>query len=363
MKPNVRELFTLRLTGKGTVKEAFPKDIVAGEYVSITVYGSIPVGVPSGTPVAKYGSGANTLIEAFKVTARGDTFKDVSPELLRFENILINKLAPEFRATASATATDTPLTDVNLLPFGTDGQYINMREKMTMYFCYPYAVDESEYFKTALRTTNVSRTVFEIAQQPFLNIRAYGNTAPITFTTGADTLYVRVDLHEREGAEAEALKCDWQYRQEEVPETFESATEKTLKAPQQGLLSSLIICGRDGVAGAAGTGAGKAFNDNLITDVELWINKKLYVKSTFLVLKDLMKNQFGYKADKSSSVALDDGFSGIFFNRHGFRDLVDISEEAATNCDLKLTTGAVTYTAIADVKVLWNQLAPIRKAA
>ncbi len=360
LKPNVRELFTITLNGQGTKSEDLPKDIVCGAALDILGYGYIVAGFASGTPVAKYGSGMNTLVESFKLSRRGDTFKNISPEMLRFENLLINKNAPLFRATASATATDNPLTDANLLAYGTDTQKLNWREKMTMHLCYPHAADESQYFKTALRTTNVSRTVFEVVQQPYTNIRAYGNTCDVTYS--GDVLKIRVDLLEYEGDEAAALPCAWDYRQEEIPVTFESATTKTVKAPQLGLLSSIIICARDGHAGAAGAGTGKAFNDNTITNVELIINKRQYVVSTFYRLKDIMKDLFGYAAPKSSSVAIDDGFSGIFFTKNGFRDLVDISQEAATNCDLKLTSGAVTYTAIADVKVLFNQVAPIAKA-
>jgi hypothetical protein len=363
LQKNVRPFYSFNLSStKTSQKYPLPYDIIALEKLECTLRGYLVATFGSGTPVAKYGSPMASLISTINISRGSDNFKSASPEMLLFENFLLNRTPNVIRATAGASATDDPQTDVTTVPYGTTGQYQNIRENLTIHFCYPHTTKDNERFATAFRTTNVSSANMEIVQNPYLNLRADANTAPVVYS--GDVLNFDVSIVEYIGSDAEKMPCIFDYRQEEQTANYTAQTKDIQRIPRLGLLSSIMICSRDGAVGSSTTATDKVLNDNVLTYVKLIKNQQILVDSNFKDLKAMQKSLFQYQAAKVASVARDDGFSGIYFTRNGFKDLVDISQESASVCNLVVDTNSasnVTYTNGCFVKYLVNQVASIKR--
>lgn len=363
LRRNVRPFYTYNLSSsKSSQKYALPTDIIALEKLECELRGYLVATYASGTPVAKYGSPMASLIQVINVSRGSDNFKSASPEMFLFENFLLNQTPNEIRATASATLTDDPQTTVTSVPYGATTQYQNLREQLTIHFAYPHTTSDQERFSTMFRTTNIAGANMEIVQNPYLSLRDDLNTAPVVYS--GDVLVFDVNIVEYIGDEAEAMVLKYDYRQEEQGALYTAQTTGYEKIPRIGLLSSIMISSRDGASGSATTATAKLLNDNVITNVKLVKNQENLVDSNWKALKTMQKSLFKYKADKVSGVARDDGFSGIYFTRNGFKDLIDISQGAAASLNLVLTTNTavnVTYTQGCQVRMLVNQVAPIKR--
>lgn len=363
LRINRRPWYTFQLSSTKTSQSyALPNDILALAQLEVLLYGSIVATFGSGTPVAKYGSVMHSLVETINVTRGSDAFKSASPETLGLENALLNKAFNVIRATGSATATNTPQTDVTTVPYGSSTNYQNFREALTIHFGYPHALTKEEYFMTMFRTTNIPTANVQIITKPYLNIRDDKNTAPVVYS--ADALYLQFNIVEYVGPGAEALNLQYDYRQEEMTASYTAKTKDTQKLQRYGALSSIIMTARDGASGSATTATAKVLSDLLITNVKLVKNQEILIDSNWMDLKDQMHSLFGIQPAKSGSVARDDGMSGIFFTRNGVKDLVDISQESASVANLLIETndsGSVTYTEGAFLRILVSQIARIKR--
>lgn len=341
-----------------------PNDILALAQLEFTLRGSVVATFGSGTPVAKYGSVMHSLISTINVARGSDAFKSGSPELFGFENALLAKNFNVIRATGAAAATDNPNADVTTVPYGTTGQNQNFNEQLTMHFAFPYAVSKEEHYATCFRTTNIPTATVQILQNPYKNILDDANTAPVVYSS--DNLYLDVDIVEYVGPGAEALNLVLDYRQEENSYTYKSQVKDIIKLPRYGLLASILMSTRDGAVGSASTATSKLLNDNVLTNIKLVKNQENLVDSTWDKLKKQMKSSalFGVQFPKVAGVARDDGMNGIFFIKNGFKDLVDISLEAASVANLVVDTNSgavIDYTNGALVRLLINQISTIKR--
>jgi hypothetical protein len=366
--PYRRTIHQFELNGKATtLKQELPKDIEAAKEFGFVVNGYIAASFASGTPVAKIGSGADTLIEAIQILRGNDAIKSISPALIRYENLLLQSQSPEFRSSAAASGTFNPTTDADRLAHGTTTQNISMREVLRVHMGYPYAKTRDEMYRTCLRTARGGSHYVAIKQKPYSNILDEGNTCVVTYS--GDELNVDVNVLEFIGDEAAALPCDHDYRQEEKPASPQptgSGQTGQVDIELGGALSSIMMMTFDGASGSATTGTANQPNDLVVKEVELDMSirggRVQLVNSTFLELKDEVKAHHQYYAPKSGGRAVDDGFSAILFHKDGFNELVDISEEAAVSLKLKYkTTASVSYTNAAEIRFLVNRVMAIKK--
>lgn len=322
-------------TGEGSIEFDLPLDFLALTKIFIRMYGNLIATFASGTPVARQGSVMNSVINSIRLSINGDVIKAASPEMFRIQNLLVNKFAPILRSTASASATNNPLTDIAggaSVPYGTTGQYQNFEEHLTLFCELPYVQKLAEKYSTVVRTKGLTECKLELVQAPALTIRDGANTAPVVYS-GLSGLKFVVDYEELKESKAGELDNPAfynsleTYRQIQQTHTFtgENDTNTVDLNGKTGRIMCMLMKLRDGAAGSATTATSKQPNDAIITKMDVWgDDSERYADSSWRGFKGIMKQLFGHSAPLASSVSEDTGVSGIFWVKKNKGEAIDV---------------------------------------
>lgn len=289
------------------------------------IYGYIVLTITSGTVVCRSGSFCQAFFSNVSVTQGLTTYKSVSPAMMRYVEGVTRKKWPLLRATAGATATAAPMTDIaggGTVPVGTTGQYQNLYEELSFSFELPYASSEILRRSTALRTMGKGDTLakFKLAD---INITmlGLGNTSVISY--GAKTnMYIATEIIELveekpgEGDLKQNIPVSAFYELEQA-KTFESAqTEGRVK----GLAGAgYDVLGwyfrmQDNCVGAATVATGKALNDLMITSFKIQINGGVVlIESSWKQMKRVLRQTFQFDEPLTSGLSETTGLSAVVF--------------------------------------------------
>lgn len=363
-----------QFTGSGALSFRVADNFLALTIILITMFGSLTATYASGTPAARQGSVMNSVISNIRFVVAGDTIKSASPEMFRIEALLAQGFAPTLRATAGASATDYPTTEIAggaSVTYGTTGQFQNFFEVLPIFNILHWCDNLSEKYSTAVRTKGLSESWIYLDQQDPLNIRDGANTAPVVYSN-LSLLKFKVDYEELKEDVAgeldneEFINSLEYYReiQQTAPIAGQNDNNKVNLNGRNGKNSRIvhhIMKLRAGEAGTSTTATSKQPNDAIITKIDVWGNDvDRLVDSTWLSLKFFMKSLKPYFAPLTNGVGEDTGVSGIFFIRkrkgeakpvsqYTTYDLIFKSEAQGTGTDygtagaqLKILTGYIT---------------------
>ena len=294
---------------------------------SILIYGFVVLNIASGTVVMKQGSFANNVFKFIKVEQGGIPIKSNTAEFYRAFDGSVNKgVFPELCSTAGASSDADPITPVAggaAVSVGTDGQYMNLKEHINIYFKNMYTPVESLQWKTALRTMERPKVQIIFEKEAFSNMLGTGNTSDITFGN-LDDMYIDVYMEELVEQQAGEARLPANTPDKLI---YEIQEDVTIRANTKGgqVSDSLLGGGkevisywmrmRNNFAGATNSNTGYAPSDSMIVDLKLRVdNVEDWVQqTTWKQNKRSMFHRFGYLPVVTNSKTEMDGFNAFIF--------------------------------------------------
>ncbi len=340
-----------------------PKDTRI-KHILIRASGGIVTTFGSGTPVASEFGPFADLVDRIEVNMNGSrVVKSIKPWFLNYQQFLYTGHRAERAASAGASLTNYPVTDVTSYPFGTTGQITSIRESILLSFeCVHLSAKKEQFW---LNTKGASSAVLTIVttntDSAGSGTLGFGNTCPLV--SSASTVKFGIFLIEQQ-ENLEGMP-NWDWRQTCFEKTYAAqSSSQPIDLPRGARLLGLMAFTRNGAAGSATTATGKVAKSQVITNWALWKDGKEIIKSgTFYSQQADNRLRYGFNAAMASSVSQADGFAYFdFWSNDGRGDIDTAIDARVGQCDslqFIIDTGAaadVSYTNPVSVWLMPDEL-------
>ncbi len=328
--------------------------------LQIRLTGAVKTTFASGTPAADAMSTLANLIPRIDIYAgQNRLVKSVNPYLMGIQQLFATTVQATRRASAGAAPAsgNFPTVDGGFV-YGTTGQFTTVSEAITISFEMLYAQPGMGRESTWLNLKGATSSEMRIQFADFLALRAFGNTAPVSFSDS--TLQVEITSREQMDVGENVVFADWKQTTKSIAFNSEQR-DFAIDINKGNYLTGLMLFARDGAPGSATTATGKVPSNLLVKNITLRLNGRDTIKSTnFQALQDENRAQYGCLAPFAANVSRLDGIAHLNLLAGGnLKTALPLVPPAVDNAQLLVDTAAaseVTYTSTAELMVMTEEL-------